>query len=131
MRVLIVDDSKAVRNFVKAALKSVPDTMIDEVDSGFGAFRLLARDPFDVIITDINMPDINGLELIRFVRKSARHSAARILVITTQTTEKMREKVEELGVDGFLMKPFEPETLVAAVMPFAKNPSARENPSPP
>jgi two-component system chemotaxis response regulator CheY len=93
MRVLIVDDSRSVRNFIKAALKSVPETfIIDEVESGFEAFRFLARDSFDVLITDINMPDINGLELIRFVKKSARHASCGILVITTQTTERMREK---------------------------------------
>jgi two-component system chemotaxis response regulator CheY len=130
MRVLIVDDSRAVRNFVKAALKSVPETTIDEVDSGFEAFRMLARDSFDVLITDINMPDINGLELIRFVKKSARHTSTKILVITTQTTERMREKVEELGVDGFIQKPFEPETIIAAVLSFTKHARSQQNDSP-
>ena len=115
MRVLIVDDSKAVRNFVKGALKGVAGAVVDEADSGFEAFRVLARESYDVVITDINMPNINGLELIRFIRKSPRHSRARILVITTQATLRMREKIEELGVNGFLSKPFEPETLVAAV----------------
>ncbi len=115
MRVLIVDDSRAVRNFVKGALRGTPDTVVEEADSGFEAFRVLARESYDVVITDINMPDINGLELIRFIKKSARHKGARILVITTQATERMREKIEELGVDGFISKPFEPETLVSAV----------------
>lgn len=119
MRVLIVDDSKAVRNFVKGALKGVTQAVVDEADSGFEAFRVLARETFDVVITDINMPDINGLELIRFIKKSARHGSTKILVITTQSTLRMREKIEELGVDGFISKPFEPETLAAAVGAFS------------
>ena len=116
MRVLIVDDSRTVRNFAKGALRAVPDAVVVEADSGFEAFRILARADFDVIVTDINMPDINGLELIRFVRKSERHSQTKIVVITTQSTPKMRDKITELGVQGFLAKPFEPEHLLRALI---------------
>ena len=119
MKVLIVDDSKAIRNYAKGALRGLPGTSVEEADSGFEAFRVLARASFDVIITDINMPDINGLELIRFVRKSARHAQSKILVITTQSTDKMREKITDLGVDGFIAKPFEPESLALTVARIA------------
>ena len=128
MKVLIVDDSKAVRNYAKGALRGLPGTSVDEADSGFEAFRVLARASFDVLVTDINMPDINGLELIRFVRKSARHTKTKILVITTQSTDKMREKITELGVEGFIAKPFEPESLAEAVVRITQTETApKEN----
>lgn len=115
MKVLIVDDSQAIRKYTKSALKDFLNTSTKEADSGFEAFRLLARESFDVVITDINMPDINGLEIIQFIKKSKRHEETRILAITTQGTKKMQKKIEELGVDAFLFKPFEPETLAAAI----------------
>jgi two-component system, chemotaxis family, chemotaxis protein CheY len=120
MRVLIVDDSQATRNYIKNAVKGLLNASTQEADSGFEAFRLLARDSFDVIVTDINMPDINGLELIQFVKKSKRHAETEILAITTQSTKKMQEKIKELGVEALLFKPFEPEVLAAAISSLLK-----------
>ena len=111
MNVLVVDDSRAMRKYVKGALKAAEGFEVDEVDSGFEAFRVLARNQYALIITDINMPDINGLELVRFVRKSERHARAKVIVITSQVTDRLRERLVSLGIDGFIAKPFEPETL--------------------
>ncbi len=116
MRVLIVDDSPSMRNFVRGVLKELQNITIDEAESGFEAFRVLAREQYALIITDVNMPDINGLELIRFVKKSARHADAKILVISTQTTDRMKERIDDLGVNGFISKPFEPQTLLDAAL---------------
>lgn len=65
----------------------------------------------DLVITDINMPDINGLELIRFIRKSERHKKLPVLIISTQIGEQTKARVFELGANGFIPKPFEPEIL--------------------
>ena len=115
VRVLVVDDSRAMRKYVRGILKDNGHPAVEEVDSGFEAFRVLAREAFDLVITDINMPDINGLELIRFIKKSKRHEKTKIVVITNQVKEKMRDKLLKLGVDGFIGKPFEPETLLSVV----------------
>ncbi len=96
-------------------LRESSDLRIDEVSSGFEAFKVLAREAFEVVITDINMPDINGLDLVRFIKRSARHAETRIIVITTQTAKKTKEKLLDLGVDGFLTKPFEPDAITALV----------------
>ena len=118
MNVLVVDDSRAMRKYVGGVLKHAFAVDVHEVDSGFEAFRLLARKDFSVIVTDINMPDINGLELIRFLRKSPRHGTSKIVVITSQTTDKLKERIVDLGVDGFIIKPFDPVVLEEIIRGF-------------
>ena len=70
--------------------------------------RLLPRGPYDLVITDINMPDINGLELISFIRKSESHKATPVLIISTQSSERDRARGLSLGANGYLIKPFSP-----------------------
>ena len=85
-------------------------------DSGFEALRLLPRETVDLIITDINMPGgINGLELINFVKKNPRYKHVPLIVISTEGTDRDREKGMKLGADAYLIKPFEPDDLVAEV----------------
>jgi len=119
MRLLIVDDSRAMRAYVTGSLRAAIDCVVDEAASSFEALRLLPRSDYDLVITDINMPDINGLELIRFVRASERHGKVPIIIISTQASERDRERAAELGADGFLPKPFMPQQLVDAVVAHA------------
>jgi two-component system chemotaxis response regulator CheY len=113
-RILIVEDSLSMRSFVKTALDAdggIAELDLVEAASGFDALRLLPRGPYDLVITDINMPDINGLELVQFIRKSERHRSTPILLISTQSSERDRERGLSLGADGYLAKPFTPEVL--------------------
>ncbi len=118
-RILLVEDSAAMRAYVRAALEGTPelgsDGEIIEAASGFDALRLLPRAEYDLVITDINMPDINGLEVVRFVRKSERHRGIPLLIISTQSSERDRARGMALGADAFLAKPFTPEELRLAV----------------
>lgn len=118
-RILVVDDSSAMRSYVRAVLEDAIDLAdpIEVVDaaSGFDAMRLLPRGPYDLVITDINMPNINGLELIKLVRGSEHHRDIAVLIISTQASERDRERGLALGADLFLAKPFTPEALRAAV----------------
>jgi two-component system chemotaxis response regulator CheY len=82
-----------------------------EAASGFDALRLLPRGPYDLVITDINMPDINGLELVRFIKKSDQHKNTKVMLISTQSSERDRERGLSLGADVYLAKPFSPESL--------------------
>ena len=105
-RILLVEDSFSMRAFVRSALES-GDTLftgveVVEASSGFDALRLLPRGPYDLVITDINMPDINGLELVRFIRKSDQHKNTKVLLISTQSSEKDRERGMSLGADAYL-----------------------------
>jgi two-component system chemotaxis response regulator CheY len=118
-RVLVVDDSTAMRSYVRAVLEDATDLAdpieVVEAASGFDAMRLLPRALYDLVITDINMPDINGLELIKLVRESERHRSVALLIISTQSAERDRARGLALGADLFLAKPFTPEALKAAV----------------
>jgi two-component system chemotaxis response regulator CheY len=116
-RVLVVEDSVSARAFVRAVLES-PDFAtkyggceVVEASCGFDAMRLLPRGPYDLIVTDINMTDINGLELIRFIRKSEHHRTPRVFIISRRRAPHDVERGLALGADAYLAKPFTPEQL--------------------
>jgi two-component system chemotaxis response regulator CheY len=116
-RVLIVEDSVSARAFVRAVLESSEFAAahgaceVIEAHSGFDAMRLLPRGPYDLIVTDINMADINGLELVRFIRKSEHHRKTPLVIISTLRGEQDIERGLALGADVYLPKPFTPEQL--------------------
>ncbi len=116
-KVLVVDDSASTRALVRAILEDasfadkVGGCEVVEATSGFDAMRLLPRGPYDVIITDINMADINGLELIKFVRGSEHHKKTPLVIISTLAAQKDVERGLALGADAYLTKPFKPEEL--------------------
>ena len=111
LNVLIVDDSSAVRAFVRAALEDADFARIHEAATGFEALRILAANAFDVVIVDVNMPDINGLELLSFMAKSPRQQGARKILISTQVGGSDAKRGTDLGADAFLQKPFEVDQL--------------------
>ena len=108
---LIVDDSSAVRAFVRASLEDADFARVQEAETGFEALRLLAANAFDVVIVDVNMPDINGLELLSFMKKSPRQQGARKILISTQVDGSDSKRGAQLGADAFLKKPFEVDEL--------------------
>ena len=110
-RVLLVEDSATMRSFVVAALEA-EGFAVTTTATGFEALKILPRSRFDLIITDINMPDITGLELIRFVRESPIHSRVPLVIISTDGAERDRDRGMKLGADAYLVKPFAPETLI-------------------
>lgn len=118
-KVLVVEDSVSARAFVRAVLEGAefsPDGRrfeVVEASSGFDAMRLLPRGPYELIITDINMSDINGLELIRFIRKSAHHATTPLLIVSTLRARSDVERGLSLGANAYLPKPFTPEQLRA------------------
>ena len=114
-RVLIVEDSATMRGFVTAALESGGRYHVTQAKSGFEALKLLPRAAFDLIISDINMPDINGLELVKYVRSSEAHAKTPLLLISTDNRPADRERGLKLGADGYLPKPFSPENLLDTV----------------
>jgi two-component system, chemotaxis family, chemotaxis protein CheY len=131
-RILVVEDSFTTRSFVRSTIESevdgIPGAEVVEAASGFDALRLLPRGPYDLVITDINMPDINGLELVQFMRKSEAHKNTPILLISTQSSEKDRQRGLRLGANGYLAKPFSPASLVqAALKHLGETEAVREN----
>lgn len=119
-RILIVEDSSAMRAFVRAALEEADVAReVVEAASGFEALRILPREAFDVAIVDINMPDVNGLELVRFMRSSESHRETPLLVISSEASARDRERGLSLGANQFLAKPFTAESLIEVVSGLA------------
>lgn len=119
-RVLIIDDSSATRAYVRAALEEMDDMQVSEAASGFDALRILPRERFDLLLVDINMPNINGLELISFIRRSETHRDTPLLIISTEASERDRARAMTLGANGYLAKPFTAEALADAVRGLKK-----------
>jgi two-component system chemotaxis response regulator CheY len=114
-RVLVVEDSATMRGFVNAALESAGPYTVTQAESGFHALKILPRSRYDLIITDINMPDINGLELVRFIRDSDVHKKTPLIIISTDGREADRDRGMKLGANAYLTKPFAPEQLLEIV----------------
>ncbi len=116
-RILIVEDSPTMQALLNSALESLEvPVKITEASSGFEALRCLPREPFDLIVTDINMPDINGLELVSFVKSNNAYRSIPLIIVSTEGAERDRERGLELGADAYLVKPFEPEYLREVVV---------------
>ena len=124
--ILIVEDSPTMRALLTSALEELePPVKLTEATSGFEALRILPRESFDLIITDINMPDINGLELVSFVKSNDAYSSTPLMIVSTEGSERDREKGVRLGADAYIVKPFEPESLREAVLDLLSR--ARQN----
>src|SRR3954452_15713556 len=114
-RVLVVEDSAKMRGFVTGALESAGPFSVTQAESGFHALKVLPRARYDLIITDINMPDINGLELVRFIRDSEQHKGTPLIIISTDGRDADRARGMKLGADAYIIKPFTAEQLLEAV----------------
>jgi two-component system, chemotaxis family, chemotaxis protein CheY len=110
-RILVIDDSPYSRQLVVASLSKTGEYELDGVASGVEAIKLLSTTKFDLIITDVNMPDINGLELVRFVKCNERLNQIPIIIISTDASTEDQERVLSLGATAYLIKPFTTEQL--------------------
>lgn len=112
LKILIVEDSAVMRDYVSSSLK-ISFSYIEsiEVSSGFDALKALPYHKFDAIITDINMPDINGLELISFIKKHPQYKDIPIIIISTEKSNEDKQRGLALGVFAYISKPFTPEQL--------------------
>ncbi len=114
--VLIVEDSRAIRSMIRVALEAAGDFFAGEAGNGFEALKTLPSKRFDLIITDINMPDINGLELIGYVKGNPAYQGIPLVIVSTEKSEEDKKRGMALGAAGYVVKPFKKEELVAAVM---------------
>jgi two-component system chemotaxis response regulator CheY len=110
---LIVDDSKVMRDMVVACLRGVPEARFTQVGSGLEAIERLSLGRFDLVVLDLNMPDISGIEVLEFVRAQDGLKALPIIVVTTRGDESSRTSAMVAGASQFMTKPFTPEAIVA------------------
>ena len=132
MKILVVEDSSSMRAYLTTIIESGTESYeleIVEAASGFEALKTLPHHKFDAILTDINMPDINGLELVQFMRKSELHKQTPILLISTQSSDRDRQRGLTLGADGYLAKPFTQEGLLQETRRHLERPRAPTEPN--
>lgn len=119
-RVIIVDDSRAVVATAELALDGLITSGSIEFKSYLNPMELLGalqsgNENFDLLISDVNMPEMNGLELARAIKSDDRYKTKPIIILTTESSEQMKMTGKEIGVTGWMVKPFNDEKLVKSI----------------
>ena len=112
--ILAVDDSASMRQMVSFTLKNAGFTVVEAVD-GQDAYEKAATRDFNLVLTDQNMPRMDGISLTRKLRESARFKATPILILTTESSDEMKQKGRAAGATGWLVKPFDPTKLIEVI----------------
>ena len=113
--ILVVDDSKVMREMIVACLRAHGGLSFTHAASGLEAIERLSLRPFDLVVLDLNMPDIGGIEVVEFIRGQDKLRALPIIIVTTRGDEASRTRSLEAGASQFMTKPFTPEAILAEV----------------
>jgi two-component system, chemotaxis family, chemotaxis protein CheY len=117
--ILTIDDSRTMRDMLRLALGGAGFTVVQAVD-GQDGLKVLPQQPVDVIITDINMPKLDGYGVIRAVRGDPAYDDTPILVLSTEAEQGSKDIANEAGANGWIVKPFDPDGLVKLVSTFCE-----------
>ncbi|MFW5879158.1 MAG: response regulator [Myxococcota bacterium] len=112
---LVVEDSPTMRQLIVMALRRIPGLSCVEADDGVHALKQLTRTTFDILVTDINMPIMDGLKLVGMVRKDERHRDIPIVIITTEGAAEDRQRGLALGADAYITKPIRARQVIDTV----------------
>lgn len=110
--ILVVDDSKVMRDMLIACLRGIGGASFVHAASGLEAIERLSMGSFDLVVLDLNMPDIGGIEVLEFVRGQAPLARIPIVVVTTRGDEASRTRALEAGASRFMTKPFAPDEIL-------------------
>lgn len=113
MEILVVDDSKLIREMVIASLRGLSNASFTQAASGLEAIEKLSLSPFDLVFLDLNMPDLGGVEVVEFIREQESMQELPVVIVTTRGDEASRTRVLSAGATRFMTKPFDPEEIVA------------------
>ncbi len=119
-RCLVVEDSPTMRQLVVFALKRVPELEIVEASDGVDALKKLPGQKFDLVLTDINMPIMDGLKLVSMVRKDENHKEIPIVIITTEGAQEDRQRALALGANAYITKPIQAPQVINTVKELLK-----------
>jgi len=123
--VLVVDDSKVMREMIVACLRPESGLSFTQAASGLEAIEKLSLKPFDMLVLDLNMPDIGGIEVVEFVRAQDTLRQLPIIIVTTRGDETSRGQALAAGASRFVTKPFTPEQLLSEVRGLLVPPATR------
>ena len=115
MKLLIVDDSTMLRDMLTYALNDGGYSDVVEAVDGLDGLEKAKADQFDLVITDVNMPNMDGITLVKELRKLETYLKTPILVLTTERSDEMKAKGKSSGATGWIVKPFVPDQLLKAV----------------
>ncbi|SFE08771.1 response regulator [Roseivivax sediminis] len=118
LKILAIDDSRTIREMLRMCLARAGFDVHTAEDGVAGLDCLDAVDP-DVVITDINMPRLDGFGVITAIRENAERTALPILVLTTESAQDLKQRARESGVTGWVVKPFDDVKLIAAIRRIA------------
>ena len=121
--ILVVDDSKVMRDMIAACLKPRSGLTVTHASSGLEAIEKLSLKGFDVVVLDLNMPDIGGIEVLEFVRGQDKLRALPIIIVTTRGDEASRAKALAAGATRYMTKPFSPSEILDEVSTLLESPA--------
>lgn len=116
--ILIVDDSSSIRQTVEFVLKTNGYTVTSAVD-GLDALSKLDGNKFNMVISDVNMPNMDGLTMVKEIKSKPEYQYLPILMLTTESSQELKMKGKEAGAKAWLVKPFQPDKLLGAVKKLA------------
>jgi two-component system, chemotaxis family, chemotaxis protein CheY len=123
-KILIVDDSPTIRKMVRASLQGLDSSDFLEAGTGLEAIEQLAVTRVQLIVLDLNMPDMHGIDVLKFVRRNPKYSTLPIIVLTTRGDETSRQTAQQAGATTYMTKPFAPHMLAKAVQDLLDTPTA-------
>jgi len=119
--VLIVDDSPTIRRMVKTALQKMPETQFYEAASGLEAIEIIALTQIHAIVLDLNMPDMHGLDFLKFIKNNPITNKIPVMILTTRGDEESKSLALTAGASIYMTKPFNPDTILEKVSGMITN----------
>ena len=115
LHALVVEDSPTMRQLISFALRRIKGLEVEEADDGVDGLKKLSEQRFDILITDINMPVMDGLKLVSLVRKDETHKDIPIVIITTEGAAEDRQRAMTLGANAYITKPIQAPQVINCV----------------
>ncbi len=112
-KILVVDDSSTMRRMVKASLQKLAEVKFEEASTGLEAIERLVLSPVDLMVLDLNMPDMHGLDVLKFMREHQVYRNIPVIVLTTRNDDSSCVAALAAGASRYMTKPFEPQVLAA------------------
>ncbi len=111
-KVLVVDDSPTMRQLIVFALNRIPDLQIEEAGDGVAALKKLASESYDLLLTDVNMPILDGLKLVSLIRNDPQYKSLPVIVVTTEGAQLDRERAIAIGANEYITKPIQTARII-------------------
>lgn len=124
LKILVVEDSPTMRQLIVFALKRLKGVQVVEANDGVDGLKKLSSDRFDLVMTDINMPVMDGLKLVSLIRNDATHKDIPIVVITTEGAQEDKDRALALGANAFVTKPVQSASILKLAQELLKVESA-------